>query len=75
MSFVLLLKTETHLSKWAAMFVGFESTVWRVISGKDYFAHEVSKAPNPCSVSTYRHNLLFTGVDDTDLLVLAGGAE
>lgn len=24
---------------------------------------------------TYRHNLFFTGVDDADLLVLAGGAE
>lgn len=41
-------------------------------SGKDYFTRE---APNPLSVSTYRDNLFFAGVDDADLLVLAGGAE
>lgn len=78
MSFVLLLKTETHLSDWAAMLVGaFESTSLVVgDSGKDDSTLEASKSPNPlAAVSTYRNNLFFTGVDDADLLVLAGGAE
>lgn len=30
---------------------------------------------SPCYVSTYRNDLTFTGVDDADLLVLAGSAE
>lgn len=29
----------------------------------------------PCYASTYRNNLLFMGVDDADLFVLAGGTE
>ena len=29
----------------------------------------------PLRTSTYGHNLLFTRVDDADLLVLAGGAQ
>lgn len=61
-------KQKQHLSDWAAMFVG---------SFRERLLHTRSiQAPNPCaSASTYRDNLLFTGVDDADLLVLAGGAE
>lgn len=44
-------------------------------SGKDYSTREASKPQIPGGVSTYRNNLLFTGVDDADLLVLAGGAQ
>ena len=37
--------------------------------------HQKIEKKNPLSVSTYCHNLFLAGVDDADLLVLAGGAE
>lgn len=49
--------------------------VWPADSGKDFTTCEASQLQIPCYAPTYRNDLLFTGVDDADLLVLAGGAE
>lgn len=68
MSFVLLLKTETTL-------VRLGGHVCRLILGKITPHAEHPGSKSLCSASTYRDDLLFTGVDDADLLVLAGGAE
>lgn len=55
--------------------MGFESTVLVGDSEKDTATCEASQRQIPRYVSTYRNNLFFTGVDDADLLVLAGGAK
>lgn len=44
-------------------------------SGKDKATCDASQLQIPCYASTYHNNLFFTGVDDADLLVLAGGAK